>query len=275
MEITGNVLLGGMLLIFLLVIGVILFYSAYHKRILKQQQEHQKKEAEYQKQLMRANLQSQEQERNRIGRDLHDEVGSLLTTSKMYFSHLSQADAPSECAELKAKVFELLDETIHSVRRVSLDLRPVVLEQLGLSEAIVNLVHQLNKTGDIRVILKNNWTGRMTAEFELNWYRIIQELLNNTLKHAGATEVHIETGEKEKKFWLVYEDNGRGLSNSLGKSKGLGMQNIESRLYLMEGHMQWIEKKEPGVCIQLWSNVDRSAGPGITGILTEKEKTNQ
>jgi len=241
-------------------LGVALLFLAYKKKILQQQKEHQRKEAEYQKQLLRANLKSQEQERNRIGRDLHDGVGSLLTTSKMYFSHLEQDHDKAEFEALKQKVFELLDDTINSVRRVSLDLRPVVLEQLGLSEALTNLVHQLNKGGDIKVDLNNSWQGTMPEEFELNWFRIVQELLNNTLKHAEATEVGIQISENQGRFVLIYEDNGKGLSQPVLKETGLGMRNIESRLHLMEGHMQWMDKSTPGIGLRL-SSITKASAP--------------
>ena len=89
-----ELLVGAMAGMLLLALGLILFFFAYQKRILRQQKEHQQKEAEYQQQLMRANLLSQEKERNRIGKDLHDEVGAMLTTSRLYFRHLEQGGSP-------------------------------------------------------------------------------------------------------------------------------------------------------------------------------------
>lgn len=246
-------LLAGMLGMFLLALGVVFFFLAYQRRLLKQQQEHQRKETDYQQQLLRANLLSQEKERNRIGKDLHDEVGAMLTTSKLYFRHMEQ-DAPKEkFSELKAKVFDLLEETIASVRRVSHDLRPVVLETLGLEEAIANIRDELNASGEIKVDFASDLSGLMNKEYQLNWYRIIQELVNNTLKHAEANCIEIRMRGHGNQLKLTYADNGVGLGKAESRN-GLGLSNIESRLSLMHGKLVFKESKQ-GISIELASNI--------------------
>lgn len=244
-------LLVGMLGMFLLAIGLVFFFLAYQKRLLKQQRLHQQKEVEYQQQLLRANLLSQEKERNRIGKDLHDEVGAMLTTSKLYFRHLEQ-DAPKEkFAELKDKVFTLLEGTIASVRRVSHDLRPVVLETLGLKEAVANIRDELNTSGEIQMTFESDWKGVMNKEYQLNWYRIIQELVNNTLKHADADLIEIEMSGNGDHMKLSYTDNGVGMASGRHEP-GLGLSNIESRLSLMNGGLVFNETKH-GVSFELTS----------------------
>jgi len=247
----SDVILIGMLGMFFLALGVVLFFLVYQRRLLKQQKEHQQKEAEYQQQLLRANLQSQEKERNRIGKDLHDEVGAMLTTSKLYFRHLEQ-DAPKEkFTELKDKVFDLLEGTIASVRRVSHDLRPVVLETLGLEEAIANIRYQLNASGEVQMSFESDWKGVMNKEYQLNWYRIVQELVNNTLKHANANLVAIHMSGNGDQLKLTYTDNGIGMALG-GHKLGLGLSNIESRLSLMNGKLVFNET-EKGISMNLTS----------------------
>lgn len=248
-----ELLLVGMLGMFVLALGVVFFFMTYQKRLLKQQNDHQQKEADYQQQLLRANLLSQEKERSRIGKDLHDEVGAMLTTSKLYFRHLKQ-DAPKEkFSELKAKVFDLLDGTIASVRRVSHDLRPVVLETLGLEEAIANIRDELNTSSEIKVEFTSDLSGVMDKEYQLNWYRIIQELVNNTLKHAEANCIEIGMVGKGDQLKTTYIDNGIGISQSAQSKRGLGFSNIESRLSLMNGALHFKES-DNGVFIELTSN---------------------
>ncbi len=235
--------------------SVIFFFLAYQRRILKQQKEHQQKEAEYQQQLMRANLLSQEKERNRIGKDLHDGVGAMLSTSKLYFRHLKQEEHPEKFDELKKKAIDLLDETMTSVRRVSHDLKPIVLERLGLVEAVMNMADQLNESEMIKVCFNNDWQGHMDKEFELNWFRIVQELLNNTLRHSGATEVHMELSGDTEQVRFEYSDNGVGIKSEPTTKTGLGMQNIVSRLSLMQGELRYGENNTAGISLKMFSAI--------------------
>ncbi len=251
---SSQLLLGVMLGMFVLALGVVFFFLAYQRRLHKQQQEHQKKEADYQQQLLRANLQSQEKERNRIGKDLHDEVGALLSTSKLYFRHLEQEVDPQKFSELKEKALTVLDQTMTSVRRVSHDLKPVVLERLGLVEAISNIAEQLNESQAMQVVFSNKWEGSLDKEFELNWFRIVQELMNNALKHSQATQVHLELNGDEQRLVLNYHDNGVGLADpSSMMGKGLGMQNITGRLSLMHGELSVEENNREGLSLKLQS----------------------
>lgn len=247
-------ILGGTLIILILTLGVVFFFLAYQRRLLKQQQEHQTKEAAYQQQLIRANLLSQEKERNRIGKDLHDSVGAMLTTAKLYFRHIDKGSTVEEFDELKEKALELLDETMVSVRRVSHDLRPIVLERLGLVEAISNTVTQVNQSNEMEIDFRHNIDHEMDKEYQLNWYRIIQELINNTLKHAQADHVDINISMYQNRLVLKYSDNGVGVKDKSLKT-GLGLQNIESRLNLMNGELKLQEKSENGIEMLLTSDV--------------------
>lgn len=237
-----QLLIGSMLGMFLLSLSIVVFFVVYQRRLLKQQQAHQKKEADYQQQLLRANFQSQERERNRIGKDLHDEVGALLTTTKLYFQHLDQKNDPDRFTEIKGKAFSLLEETMNTVRRVSHDLRPVVLERLGLVEAILNVVDKINSSGQIEVQFKHSLTMEPNGEYALNWYRIIQELINNTLKHAEASLIVIDLKTDKDQVILNYSDNGKGLDEGSDTKAGLGIQNIRSRISLMQGSLEIMEK---------------------------------
>ncbi len=252
-------ILVGMLGMFLLALGVVFFFLAYQRRIIKQQKEHQAKEAEYQQQLLRANLLSQEKERNRIGKDLHDGVGAMLTTAKLYFRHLDQEVAPEKFTELKEKAFGLLDETMVSVRRVSHDLRPIVLERLGLVEAIANTVDQINESGEITIEFKHSEEVASDKEYQLNWYRIIQELITNTLKHAGAKVISIDLKGTAEQLQVVYQDDGVGLGEGSEPHTGLGIQNIESRLGLMGGTLEFLEKENSGICLRMTSDLKPQA----------------
>jgi len=251
---SSELLLAAMAGMFLLALGLVFFFLAYQRRLLKQQQEHQAKESAYQQQLIRANLLSQEKERNRIGKDLHDSVGAMLTTAKLYFRHLDKKSTAEKFDELKEKALELLDETMISVRRVSHDLRPIVLERLGLVEAISNTVAQVNQSKEMVIDFRYRIDQEIDKEYQLNWYRIVQELINNTLKHAQADRVDISISMHQNQLVLKYSDNGVGIKEK-NLTTGLGLQNIASRLNLMNGTLTLQEKSENGVKMLLISDV--------------------
>lgn len=250
-----QLILASMAGMFGLALGLVVFVLTYQRRLFKQKQEHQAKEAEYQQQLLRANLLSQERERNRIGKDLHDSVGSLLTTARLYFRQISKDKSDDSFDTLKNKAISLLDQTMTSVRRVSHDLKPVVLEELGLAEAIGNMITQINDSGTLQIDYQYHIIHDMDKEYELNWYRITQELVQNTIKHAQATQVNIRLGMSAQFLVMHYTDNGIGLHQAHTGNKGLGIKNIESRLSLMSGHMEYPTEQHNGLALILKSKL--------------------
>lgn len=250
-----QLLIGGMLGMFILSISIVVFFVVYQRRLFKQQQEHLRKEADYQQKLLRANFLSQEKERNRIGKDLHDEVGAMLTTTKLYFGHLEQAGTQEQFQTIKEKTFSLLDQTMTTVRRVSHDLRPVVLEKLGLVEAIFNTIDLINQSGEIKIDFHHEMNESCHEEFELNWYRIVQELTHNTIKHASAKTIEIHFSSAEGKMKMLFKDDGIGFEEGFTSMSGLGMQNIQSRLQLMHGEMDIQKPEDCGIQISLSSTL--------------------
>ncbi|WP_271765528.1 sensor histidine kinase [Aquimarina algiphila] len=244
-EITLKIIIIGMVVIFLLSLSVIIFFILYQRRLLAQQQKHQKIESDYQKELLKTSILSQEEERTRIAKELHDDVGAMLTTTKLYFGQITPELPPDELKDIAKKTSGFLDDMIHSVRSISQDLRPVVLEKLGLIEAIQSLVQTINESGKIAAGFQNNTVKTIIKTKELNIYRIVQELVTNTLKHAEATTIKIQLKNDKNVLVILYEDDGKGLKgeNMLHK-KGLGLKNIESRLSVLSGTSQFINKSK-------------------------------
>jgi len=173
----------------------------YQRRLLKQQ--HQTEIGDYQKELLLSNIKSQENERHRIATDLHDDIGAMLTTTKLYTDQIDITENQPELTALKDKTNSLIDETIDNVRRISLDLRPAILENFGLTEAILGLSEQVNQTGEIKVLVDYDEIPRFQYEKELALYRIIKELINNTLKHARASTAKIGLKKENDKYVLL------------------------------------------------------------------------
>lgn len=235
-----KIIIIGMGVIFLLSLSVIIFFIIYQRRLLAQQKKHQKTESDYQKELLKTAILSQEEERSRIAKELHDDIGAMLTTTKLYFGQITSELAPEELHKIIEKTGGFLDEMIQDVRSISQNLRPVVLEKLGLIEAISSLIQTVNDSGNIVAELKNSTTKTISKSKELNIYRIIQELITNTIRHAQASKIYIELKNEQEALVILYEDNGIGIDQKqMAQKKGLGLKNIESRLSILSGSIDF------------------------------------
>lgn len=249
--ITLRILFIAMIMLFVLALSVIVFFIIYQKRLLGQQKKHQQLESDYQKDLLKTAIQSEENERVRIGKELHDDVGALLTTTKLYLNQISADISTEELEGTTNKMRSLFDMMIMSVRNISQDLRPVILEKLGIIEAVESLVQTLNDSGEIQVSFTDSTIHRIDASKELNIYRIIQELINNTLKHAQASQISIAFLNEGNQLIINYEDNGIGLqTEKLKHKKGIGLKNIESRLSVLSGTINF-KNQQSGTRIEI------------------------
>jgi len=211
---------GGMLLLFA---GVLLIFRAYHKKLLAAQEERAARELAHRDELLYNNMLATEKERARIARDLHDEVSASLSLLKLQVRELP----PPVFAEVRP----LIDNTIDSVRRISYDLLPPVLQSFGLVAAVQAFLEKATGDAGIRVTLDSfDEYTRFPAPTELSAYRILQELVHNTLKHAGASAIAVRLEHTDHRLNLVYHDNGKGYDpGQQRKDAGLGLKNIEVR----------------------------------------------
>jgi len=253
-----SILLVGMLGLFLLALGYVIIFVSYQRRMIARDLEKQKLELDHQKQLLQAAIDNQEVERKRIAHDLHDEIGALLTTSRLYFNQLSPGRAEQQLEMVSHKINLLFDEMMTNIRRISHDLRPVVLENLGLIEAIEGIRDKLTNTG-LDFIFTHHFTFRMAREAELILYRIIQELVSNTVKHAGASHITLSINEYGDQLHFEYADDGIGFEPT--EKTGLGLKSIESRLSLIEASMQ-VARLQQGISFSLYLDINKLTGHG-------------
>jgi len=245
-----NAIVIGMIGMFFLTLIIILFVVVYQRKLLKQERKHKAAEEAHQLELLQATIESQEVERDRIGRELHDGVGVMLSTTLMYLDHWKEEDEEGK-ARASKRVDELLHETIDSVRRVSANLRPVVLETLGLAEAIGDLTTTVANASGLNISFRSVYDHRLSQPHELNIYRVVQELLTNALRHAEATKITLEMTASADRFFLKYEDNGKGISKDQLGQKGLGLKNIESRVNALNGKLKLSNPSEGGLLITI------------------------
>lgn len=212
---------------------IIVFYKIFHlhrNSILRKQASRI--------QLM---LEAQNEERSRIARDLHDEVGVKLSSIKLLLSHISEKADANDDSEIKSfshKTGELINAAMRDVRLLLFNLSPAGLEEFGYLETIKDLIFQLNQFGQIRFKLYTfNIDKRFSVEYELAFYRITQEIINNAIKHADAKNVSIQIGIRDQTFILMIEDDGKGFDSKI-KTWGNGLRNLKTRIDSMHGSME-------------------------------------
>lgn len=183
---------------------------------------------------------TQEEERRRISRDLHDDVGTRLSALKLFVSTFKsnlQKQNYTETEALAKSTEELIDEAIRDVRVMLTNLSPGILEEFGYITAVEGLVNKINEAKAIEIkLVVFGVNQRFSREYELALYRITQELINNVLKHARAKHALLQVGYRNGNIILMMEDDGRGFDVTRHK-EGYGLKNIEARAKLLQGTM--------------------------------------
>lgn len=210
--------------------GLFFFFITYQKKLLKKQIELNRIKQEQQEEMLRNTIAAQEKERKRIAQDLHDEVGAMLSVVKLNVGRIERKIEEERTKRLAGETKSYLDETITQVRRISRALLPPSLEKLGLFNAVEELSNWVNKSDELALeCWKKGEPFRMDNKKELAVFRIIQELLNNAIKYAEATQINIDFRFCDKKLALVVRDNGKGFNIDEKQATGLGLKNLESR----------------------------------------------
>ena len=225
----------------LLAIGLIVFVVFHQRRIIRYQKQLQKMEEEQQKILLNASIRWQEEERQRIAADLHDDAGPLLATARLYLNeNLLKQDISTQLQSIyNAK--QIIDDTIQLIRNISHSLMPPTLKNFGLESAINDLFQKISGTGAINASCRfHDYRQRLVPEQELLIFRVVQELINNILKHSNSSFMHITQNISEGRFYLRLHHDGKGITQDdfekMNKSSlGLGLKNIQSRMKVLQG----------------------------------------
>lgn len=228
---------GGALALLLLVAGVVGFVLLYQKRVSEQELLVKQMELNYQQEVVYRTLDAVEDERKRVARDLHDEVGAALSAMRLLVGQLAQIVPPNaETNDLTIRFKGVIDNTMDSVRRISNDLLPQGLDELGLTYALEGLCENAMDIADVNVELTVDPAIVLPARANLIVYRLVQELLNNAIKHADATDIQLSLSQQNDRLMLLYTDNGKGFNYEQAYQKrSLGLKNIETRAQMLRG----------------------------------------
>lgn len=219
--------------------GIVLFVLMYQTRAINHKLEIKDINEKKQLELLQASIQSEEEERTRIASELHDDVGATLSSVRLYLHKIDSEN------NLVNEAKNMLDESIHKVRGISHKLQPGILYHLGLQSALQSFCESFTKSGAITIVLiENDNLPRLSDNTGLALYRIVQELINNIIKHANATNVTISAVAINNSIELTVEHNGKGMDNDEFNEKtykkgSLGLKNIVSRLNSVNGSINF------------------------------------
>jgi PAS domain S-box-containing protein len=221
------------------------YVSIYRDITLQKNLEKMKVEEEVRKkrEIIKAIMEAQEKERKEISSELHDNVNQILTTCKLFLEIARNNPADSRFID---GCYQNIQMVIEEIRNISHNLTPYTLKDLGLAAAVHDMVQKINQSGKLSINLlpfQDLNEEMISADIKLAIFRIIQEEINNVLKHAQATELTISLTVQAGKIHLVLTDNGRGFDERVIK-RGMGLNNIQNRVEYYKGSFQL--KTAPG-----------------------------
>jgi len=232
---------------------LLLMLSVMFAVLLTQRKKNQHRKAmeklreQQQNQLIEAAVKSEEIERHRIAETLHDEVGAILSSAKMHLLGIKPESLDEKDKTLHEKGRHLLNDVIQNVRGISHNLHSNILKEFGLNEAIRHFVRKVTEGSPIQssTNLDDNYITH-NPDNDISIYRMVQELINNIIKYAKATELIVSSTFTNNELDLIIFHNGDGLSQEQFEKlryqkEGLGLKNIQNRIILLKGNIQFVK----------------------------------
>ncbi|MBS1928820.1 MAG: two-component sensor histidine kinase [Chitinophagaceae bacterium] len=226
-----------------LAIGIIVFVIFHQRKVIRYQLQMKKLEEEKQQILLNASIRFQEEERQRIAADLHDDAGPLLATARLYLNEnlVNQEKAQQLQSIYSAK--QIIDDAILLIRNISHSLMPPTLKNFGLESATTDMFQKISGSGTLNASARfHDYRDRLKVDQELLIFRVIQELINNIMKHSNAGFIHLTQNAANNKIYLRIHHDGKGIVQAEfdklnHNANGLGLKNIASRIKVLKGRI--------------------------------------
>ena len=200
------------------------------------------------KRILTAVLRTEEKARSRFSKELHDGLGPLLSSARMSLSVLSREERSADQREIIDNTTYVIDEAIRSLREISNNLSPHVLNDFGLARGVQNFIDKSAAMHDAKIRFTTNLrTERYDTDIEVILYRVICELINNSLKHAACTSINLSLSQNGSELALDYTDDGRGFNPQAMMDCGMGLSNIASRINSLGGTFDIASAKGKGM----------------------------
>ncbi len=199
--------------------------------------------------LFQGIINSEEKERERYARELHDGLGPLLSTCNIYLHALAGDKDTTKHPEYIKRASALLNDAYLSIKEISNNMSPDILKKYGLVQAVRSFIEKLSSLEGIEVKLKTNLESRLPELIEFTIFRTLIELINNSVKHSGCSEMAIEVEKGSDELVVHYSDNGKGFDyiGAIASGKGFGLLNLENRVRKIGGDYQFISRPGKGV----------------------------
>lgn len=225
----------GVVISFLFTAGVFLIGELFYT-LSRAERERRRSE----RRLMRAIIQTEERERRRFAKDLHDGLGPLLSTARMSLSAILQHERDDHSKQVLENASIVINEAVESIKEISNNLSPHVLTNFGLASAIRNFAQKVSQSKTISINFNTVLTDsdRFDSNVEIVMYRATCELINNTLKHAEASTINIGLEKIQRMLVINFDDNGKGFDSETiqnSQNSGMGLSNIASRMNSING----------------------------------------
>ncbi len=246
------ILIGGA--VALLVI-LILTYRTYSQKQTLQQQRIYELETEKKLEATEAVLKGEEQERTRLAKDLHDGLGGMLSGIKHSLNTMKgNLIMTPDNAQAFERSMDMLDSSIKEMRRVAHNMMPEALVKFGLDTALKDFCNDINQSGALKINYQS--FGLEGVELDqivsITIYRIIQELINNTIKHAAASSAIVQLTKNDDQLSVTVEDNGKGFDTTiLSAARGIGWSNVQNRVEFLKGNLDVNSSPDNGTSIHI------------------------
>ena len=241
-------------LLLLMSIAIVLFFYFSRRKIIKAELDKANLELAHQKELLRSTIITQEEERKRIAQDLHDAISSKLNVVSLNAHLLTENNmAPEDRHKIGSVIYSMTSNVLENSRRIAHDLLPATLEKFGLTAALEELCEELIETGKFTLDYDLNYDeGFLSPSNELHVFRIVQELMNNSIKHSEANTIGLSLNTEENLLSLQYQDDGKGFDMETSrKAKGLGMSGIENRTMILAGILDVVSSPGNGLSVTI------------------------
>jgi len=212
--------------------------------MIKQQRKTQRLHLE----KIHAEILAQEKERKKIASDLHDELGPILSAIKFKINSVDLAKEDDK--EIIQTASQHIDSTLERIRQISFDLLPITLTRKGIVQALEEFMSKVEKLVSLKIRFSHNEMNELPDELKVNLYRIVLEIINNTVKHSQANNLTIDLRKTQKEILLLTADDGIGfdLEKKSITNSGLGLRNLQSRTEIMRGEL--LINAQPGSGVQ-------------------------
>jgi len=209
--------------------------------------------------ILESITQTEEKERSWLAKELHDGIGPLLSATKIYSKTLQFAEDEQERDLILNKLNETIDEAITSAQEISNNISPHLLRNFGLKKAIESFYKKISLKNSMIFDFHSNIEKRLDEKIETTLYRVVVELINNTLKHTNASLITIILILNDNLLSLNYSDNGTGfdVSNTMSKGEGMGLFNIYSRIKSLNGTINMLSKKNKGFEVDIQIDIEQ------------------